>query len=186
MRLVIFILSLSLLQGCAGLLIAGAATGGALVYDHRDIKTIHQDEQISHQINLKIANDPAFNSSHIVVATLDHNVLLTGQTPVASLRVKAEKQAKTVPNIKRLSNEIVISGPTSLMTRTSDTVITTKVKSRLLTTRDLRSGNFKVVTENGDVYLMGKVTRDQADLAVDAARRVGGVQKVIKVFEYTG
>ena len=77
-----------------------------------------------------------------------------------------------------------IQGPTSSLTRTSDSWITAKVKSQMLANQDLKSGSIKVVTENGDVFLMGIVSRDQADIAVDIARQVSGVQKVVKIFQY--
>jgi osmotically-inducible protein OsmY len=93
--------------------------------------------------------------------------------------------AHSVADVKRIYNEITIQGPTSSLTRTSDAWITTKIKSQMLATDDLQSGTIKVLTENGAVYLMGVVTHDQADMSVDIARQVSGVQKVVKIFQYT-
>ena len=95
-----------------------------------------------------------------------------------------EKLAQTVPRIKRIYNEIIIRSPESAITEASDAWITTKVKTRMLSAKGFRSGKIKVITENGIVYLMGKITKQQADMAADITRRTSGVQKVVKVFSY--
>lgn len=179
----IFVLMICLLQGCVAL-VAGAA-GGVIVYDRRDIKTMKKDQKLRHDINTTIQRDKQFKNTHVVVAVFNRNVLLAGETPLASQRVTAEKVARSQPGVGRIYNEIAISSPTTLMTQSSDAWLTTKVKAELFGTRDLKSGSFKVVTENGVVYLMGVVTHEQADLAVGTARRISGVQRVVKVFQYT-
>lgn len=184
--LALIILSFSL-QGC--IFVAGAAAGAAgiaAVYDHRKLEAIVQDQQISNSVADTISKSPGVNAdnSHISVACFNQVVLLTGETTTPALRQQAEDIARNTPNVTKVYNEITIQGPTSSLTRTSDTWITTKIKSEMLATKDLQSGTIKVVTENGSVYLMGMVTREQADMSVDIARQVSGVQRVVKIFQY--
>lgn len=184
--IIIFALAFGL-QGC--IFVAGAAAGAAaiaVVYDHRTIEKTIDDTKIANKIVDKIHADPSLrDESHIEVTVFNHVVLLTGETPNTAWRDHAEELAKSLPNVSRVYNQISIQGPTSSLTRTSDSWITTKIKGQMLAADDLKSGSIKVVTENGGVYLMGIVSREQADSAVDIARQVSGVQKVVKVFQYT-
>jgi osmotically-inducible protein OsmY len=184
---ILIILSMTLsLQAC--IFVAGAAAGAAaiaVVRDHRTIEKILTDTDISNQIYNRMRNVPALiNESHIEIAVFNHVVLLTGETPSPSLRVQAESIAQSTKGVARVYNQITIEGPTSSLTRTSDAWITTKIKTQMLATEDLNSSSIKVVTENGVVFLMGAVKRDQAEIAVDIARRISGVQKVVKIFQY--
>lgn len=174
------------LQGC--IFVAGAAAGAAaiaVVYDHRTISNVLQDTHIGNKIADKIKATPQLRyDSHINVNVFNRVVLLTGETPNPAWRQQAEELANSVPDVAKVYNQITIQGPTSSLTRTSDSWITTKIKSKMLAMEDLKSGSIKVVTENGVVYLMGMVSREQADTTVDIARQVSGVQKVVKVFQY--
>ncbi len=173
------------LHGCFVAGVAAGAAAIAVVYDHRTIEHTLQDNSLANNISDKINKVPALkNDSHIEVTVFNDVVLLTGETTSAANRDKAGDIAKSVSGNARLYNQITIQGPTSSLTRTSDSWITTKIKSQMLANEDLKSGTIKVVTENGTVYLMGKVKRDQADIAVDIARQVSGVQRVIKIFQY--
>lgn len=183
-RAISLILLCNILAGCVGAFIAGAAAGGLIVYDRRSIAMTATDTRIRHNVIKALKEDGSFANSHIVVSSFHQMVLLAGQTPLASLRAQAERVTNSVPDIKKIYNEIEISSPSSNMTRSSDTWVTTKVKSKMLATKGLHSGEIKVVTENGVVFLMGIVTKEQSDLAVDVARRVSGVQKIVKVFRY--
>lgn len=182
---VISALALSL-QGC--IFVAGAAAGAAavaVVYDHRTISNSLQDTQIANKIANKIrAHRSLREESHIEVTVFNGVVLLTGETPESNDRQKAEDIARSVSGVDKIYNQITIEGPTSSLTRTSDSWITTKIKSQMLATEDLKSSSIKVLTENGVVYLMGNVTQEQAETSVDIARQVSGVQKVVRVFQY--
>jgi osmotically-inducible protein OsmY len=183
----ILILGLSL-QGC--IFVAGAAAGAAaiaVVYDHRKLEAVLLDQHIVNEIVQKIKVSPDLNgdNTHISVSCFNKIVLLTGQTTTPALREQAEDIARNTQDVTRVYNELSVKGPTSSLTRTSDAWITAKIKTQMLATTDLKSGTIKVVTENGTVYLMGMVTHAQADMAVDIARQVAGVQKVIKIFQYT-
>lgn len=174
------------LQSC--IFVAGACAGGAaiaVVYDHRNINTALDDMHIANKVLEKIRFNPyLYQDSHIEVSVFNHVVLLTGETPDQSWRQEAGDLAKSVPNVVRVYNQISIQSPTSALTRTSDTWITAKIKAQMLTTENLKTSSIKVVSENGITYLMGRVSHEQAELAVDIARRASGVQKVIKVFQY--
>lgn len=184
--LIIIPLALSL-QSC--FFVAGAAAGAAaiaVVYDHRKIEKIMQDQTVEEDVQTKFkADEELREGNHIDVTAFNQVVLLTGQTITPALRQRAEDLAKSVPNVTKVYNEITIKGPTSTLTRASDSWITAKIKTEMLAEKDLKSSTIKVITENGTVYLMGMVNREQADMAVEIARRVSGVQKVVKVFQYT-
>jgi osmotically-inducible protein OsmY len=100
--------------------------------------------------------------------------------------MKAAVQAEVagIAGVKSVANELQIAGPSSFTSRSNDTLITTKVKASLIDMRDISANSFKVVTENGVVYLMGRVTQREGNIGSDVARGVGGVQKVVKLFEY--
>ena len=126
-----------------------------------------------------------FKGSHIVVVSLNGVVLLAGQVATEALREQASTVAQSLRRVRKVHNELTIGGPTSLVARTNDSWLTTKVKTRLVASENTQGLRTKVLTENGVVYLMGIVSRAQADAAVQVASQVYGVQKIVKVFEYT-
>ncbi|OGT61846.1 MAG: hypothetical protein A3F14_03165 [Gammaproteobacteria bacterium RIFCSPHIGHO2_12_FULL_43_28] len=180
------ILLCSTLQGC--FFVAGAAVGAvavAVVYDHRKITGSIEDTQIANKIIDKLRTDyTMWKESHLEVTVYNRVVLLTGETPKPEWRQIAEEQAREIEGADKVYNQITIQNPTSTLTRSSDVWITTKVKTQMLASDSLKSGNIKVKTENGSVYLMGAVTREQADIAVDITRKVDGVYRVVKIFQY--
>lgn len=171
-KTLIFLLLSALLTGCAVGVVAGAAS------------MAERDARIFHVIHSTIIPDPRFRDSRIVVSSFNEVVLLAGQTPTASLRMVVEKVAQQTSNVRRVYNEITIDYPISLAQQSKDTWITSQVRSKMLAQKGLDSGTLRVVTENGIVYLMGISTPEQANLAVDVARHVKGVRKVVKVFQY--
>lgn len=175
------------LQGC--IFVAGAAAGAAavaVVYDHRKFELVVQDQKINHAVVTKINEIPELSeNSHISVSTFNQVVLLTGEAATPELRQQIEATAHAVADVKQIYNEIVVKRPTSSLTRASDSWISAKIKTQMLATKGLQSGTIKVVTEDGTVFLMGLVNRDQADMAVEIARKVSGVQKVVKIFQFT-
>ena len=122
---------------------------------------------------------------HINVTSYNRNVLLTGEAPDAGTKAQIEKIVREIPNVRGVVNEIQIAGVSSYSARGNDSYLTSKVKARFID----NGGNFsatqvKVVTEGSVVYLLGLVTRKEAEAAVEIARTTGGVQKVVRVFEY--
>lgn len=172
----------SVLASCVVAVVAGAAAG--MVYDRRSVTAMEADARLFHVIHTNIVTDPQFRDSRILVTSFNRVVLLVGQTPTASLRVVAEKIARSAPGVTRVYDEITVANPIPLTHRTKDSWITGQVRSNMLTKKGLESGSIRIVTENGVVYLMGIATDEQASLAVDVARRVNGVRKVVKIFQY--
>lgn len=156
--------------------------------DPRSLSTINDDQSLRHQLKIKFAADPDFQKSHVTAASYNHNVLLIGETPISSVRVKAEKIARDFSKVRRIYNEIRIinESNTAHVTQTSrDAWITTKVKTLLIANLGLAASGVKVITEHGSVYLLGKLSHEQAALAISVARQVSHVQRVVKLFEYT-
>lgn len=184
-RIVVTLVLASLLQGCVGAFLAGAAVGGVVAYEGRNAHSKKNDLRLSQLAHKKLnADKELMLHSRVVISAYDGIVLLAGQAPTAELKSQAQDIVETVPGVRRVYNEITISGPISSLTQSSDTWITTKVKSMLLATQGLDSSQIKVVTENGTVYLLGKVSRGQSRIAADVARKVSGVQRVVTLFEY--
>jgi len=183
---VVFILTImTSLSACVAAVVAGVAAGGLVVNDSRSFKQMSTDATIRRQMELQLASRPAFKNSHISISSFNQMVLLVGQTPKASLRVTVEKLLLKDPKVKRVYNEITISPPLPMAVQSKDLWISSNVKAMMLARKGLKSGSFNVLTEDGIVYLMGRVKHDQANLAVDVARRVDGVKKVVKIFQYT-
>lgn len=174
------------LYGCVpAAIVAGATVGGAIIYDKRSFATMRSDQHATHVAQYWINNDKQLKDhSHISVTVFNHVALLAGQAQTPELRERAYRIMQKVKGVKRIYNAITIAGSTSELQRASDTWITSKVRTVLLGTSGLKSNDLKIVTENGVVYLMGSVSKQQADIATKAARHVKGVTKVVKIFEY--
>ena len=135
-------------------------------------------------MNIAKADPDLDNNSHIVVTSFNGVVLLAGQTPRADLKAKAEQAAAAVQRVKTVHNELQILPPSSLLARQNDTWLTTKIKTQMLTDPYIPGSRIKVVTENGIVYLLGLLTKQEAAQATNLVQGVSGVQKVVKLFEY--
>lgn len=183
LRLLIAGLVSLVLTGCVAAVVAGAAAG-LIVYDRRSVTTLEADARIFHVVHTALVRDQRLRNSRILVTSFNRVVLLVGQTPAASLKVLAEKIAQNTPGVVRVYNEISVNYPIALSQRTTDSWITSQVRSQMLTAKGLESGSIRVITESSVVYLMGIATHEQANLAVANARQVNGVSKVVKVFQY--
>ncbi len=174
-------------QGCAPAVVGGVlATTVIVAKDPRTTGMVIDDKGIQFRAADLLHKDESLSGqAHINVTSYNGVVLLTGETPTAEMRTHAEQLVGGIENVRRVHNEITVAAPSSGLTRSSDTLITTKVKTRMLTEKNFDSGRVKVVTENGTVYLMGLMTRDEAAVATEIARGTGGVQRVVKLFEYT-
>lgn len=175
--------------GCAALVIGGAAAvGGAAVYSRRDAGTFFNDESIEWKTRMAVREEQEVNNQiHLNIISYNGIVLMVGQAPTEELRARTEEIVSGAAEVRLIHNEMTIAAPSAFMSRSSDTVITTKVKTKILgiITENNNDGlRTKVVTDNGIVYLMGLLTRAEADAVTNAARQVGGVQKVVKLFEY--
>jgi len=182
------ILTANLLGGCAAVVVGGAAVGASAIHERRSVGTMIDDEGIEWKVRSALNGDKTLSSqSHLSVISVNGVVLLVGQTPTEALRQQATILAKGVDNVRLVHNELAIAAPNSYMTRSSDSYVTSKVKTSLFKVKghdDFDPTRVKVVTENGTVYLMGILYRSEAEDAAREASRVGGVQKVVKLFEY--
>ncbi len=182
----VLISMLFLLQGCVAVAAGGAVAGASAAVDRRTTGTLVEDESIELKAVRAMLADQDLNAqAHLNVTSYNTIVLLTGETPTDELRRRAEQIVRGIDKVSTVHNEIIVAAPSSMITRSSDTVITSKVKTKLLADKNIEGVNIKVVTENGVVYLMGLVSRAEAELTTEVARQTGGVQKVVKIFQYT-
>lgn len=171
------------LSGCA--VVAAGGAGAAVASDRRTTGTMVDDQAIELRVSNAIFRDDELKrQAHINVTAFNGVVLLTGETPTEPQRDRAVEAARHVDGVRRVHNEIFISPPTSVSSRAQDTWITTKVKSKLLANKQVKGTHVKVVTEYRVVYLMGLLTRAEADAAAEAARYVEKVERVVTLFEY--
>jgi osmotically-inducible protein OsmY len=175
-----------LMHGCAAAVVGGAATTAVVAADPRTAGTIFDDEMIEFKVIEAFYDKPELSQqSHLNVTSYNGQVLLTGEATGEPIRQRIEDLARTVPKVQGVHNEMTIAAPSSVLTRSSDSWITAKVTSRLAAAEEVRSVDIKVVTENGTVYLMGLVSREEASRATEVVRQTSGVQRVVKLFEYT-
>ena len=176
-----------LLSGCAPVVVGGAATTATVAHDRRTTGSVVEDQAIELRIKNRFNEDAQIDQqTHINVTSYDGIVLLSGEAPSEALRTRAGQIAREAEKVRRVHNEIQLAAPSSMMTRSSDSWITTKVKSSLFGVKieGFDPTSVKVVTENGTVFLMGLVSQAEAAAATDQARQVSGVQRIVKLFEY--
>ena len=172
-----------LLQGCVELALVGAGVAMATVEDRRSTSSQLEDRGIE----LRVANridDKLGERVHVNATSYNRYVLLTGEVPDEALKAEVEALARSVPNVLGVTNDLQIAGQSSTTSRSNDTLITSKVKTRLLDANKTNPFQIKVVTEAAVVYLLGIVTEQEAADTVEIARTTSGVRKVVKVFEY--
>ena len=171
------------LQGCV-LAVAGAAGGGALMAtDRRTLGTQTEDREIQVKAYSQIANELG-NETHVDVTVFNRRALLTGEVPTAAAKQRAEEITRGVGNVEAIVNELTIGPKTDFSDRANDSYLVTRVKTMLVAEKGISANDFKVVGENGSIYLMGLVTQQEGDLGAAVAANVPGVQRVVKVFQY--
>jgi osmotically-inducible protein OsmY len=173
-----------LLAGCAPLLVGGAVVGGALVATDRRTSGIQlEDEGIQIRAGRRIPEN-IYHRSRINLDSYNRQLLITGQVPTQEDKQELEKIFSQVENVRSIVNELEVGFMSSLSRRSSDTLVTGRVKASLIDAKDLSANAFKVTTENGVTYLMGRVTQREAERATEITRAVPGVQRVVRVFEF--
>jgi osmotically-inducible protein OsmY len=174
-----------LVQACAPVIVAGGATAAAVASDRRTAGAFVDDGAIEVKARKALNSDPEIGDDvHINITSLNGIVLLTGETTTGALRDRALALIRDIPGIRRIVNDVVIAEPTAFASRTHDSWITGKVKTKLLGAENLPARHVKVVTENSVVYLMGLVTRQEGELAAKTTQEVAGVARIVKLFEY--
>jgi len=173
----------SLLSACAPLLLGGAVVGGSLMaVDRRTSGTQVEDQGIELKAMTRV-RETIGDRGHVSATSYNRMLLLTGEVPSDADKAAVEQNVARVDNVRSIVNELGVIGNASLTSRSSDAILTSKVKASYLDAKDLQAQAVKVVTERGVVYLMGRVTEREATRAAEIARGVGGVQKVVRVFE---
>ena len=173
-----------LLQGCFGLAAAGVATTALIASDRRTTGTYIEDENIELK-SLGALKDANGRGGHINAWSYNLRVLLTGEAPTEDIRKQAEDAVRKIASVREVTNEIQVAGATSMASRGNDALITSNVKARMLNNPKFQVNHVKVLTEAGTVYLMGILSQEEADAAVEVARTTQGVSRVVKVFDYT-
>lgn len=169
--------------GCAPLLIGGAMVGGVTVAtDRRTSGTQLEDETIEVKAGARI-REQLGDKVHINVNSYNRVALITGEARNEADQAEVERLVAGVENVSKVLNEVAVTMHSSLSTRSADVVLKGRVKAQLIDARDLQSNAFYVVTERGEVFLMGRVTEREANRATEIARQVSGVKKVVRAFE---
>lgn len=180
MRLTFTLLAISFMLGGCSLLMPANAN-----YGKRSFDTVWHD-QMTEARGMEVLREasPALEHAHLGITSFNGLVLLTGQVPSQAAKELAGKKVAALQHVRKVYNELEIAGPTSMIARSNDAWLTTKVKTDLLASRKVSGNRIEVVTENGVVYLMGIVSHQAAKAAVDVARHVYGVQKIVTAFQY--
>lgn len=175
--------TLPVLQGCFPMVAGGAVGAAAMISDRRTSGAYVEDEAIEWKTRAQLRE--RFGSGiNVSVTSYNRNVLLTGQVPEEAFRSTVGQIAAGIDNVQGVVNEVEVAGLSSLASRSNDALITSRVKARFVDDQSFWANHVKVVTEAGSVFLMGLVTRSEADAATELARTTSGVQKVVRVFEY--
>lgn len=171
------------LTGCFPLLVGGAVTGGVLVAaDRRTSGTVIEDNAIQLKSSNRI-DDNLGDRVHVNSNSYNRQLLLTGEVPTLQDKQLVEKVVSGIENLRGVVNELSVMGNSTLTQRSSDTLVTSRVKANLVDAKDLYANAFKVVTERGTVYLMGRVTQREANRATEVVSGTSGVQRLVRMLE---
>ena len=182
----LFLISVAspVLQGCVPLVVgAGVGAGVMVADDRRSSASMLEDQTIEIKASTRI-RERFEDQVRVGVTSFNRFVLLVGQVPSEDIKREIEAMVIEVPNVRNVQNELTVSGITSVVARSNDGLLTSRIKGRLVQSKDVSANHIKVVTESGTAYLMGLVTRSEAEAASQVAATTGGVQRVVKVFEY--
>ena len=170
------------LNACAPLMVAGMAGSALVATDRRTSGTQLEDETIEFRGSARV-RDMFGEKVHVNITSFNRQVLLTGEVPTERDRQTIVGMVEKLENVKSVVNELAVMPVTSVSSRSSDLVVTGKIKASLVDSRDLFANAFKVVTERSTVYVMGRVTQREADSATNVIRNVSGVNKMVRLFE---
>lgn len=174
---------LASLSGCVEMMVGSAVMGAVATADRRTLGAQTEDKAITVKAEFQVPK-VAGQDAHVNIASFNRKVLLTGEVRDEAAKAAVEAEVRKIAGVESVINELEIAGPASYTSRSSDALITTKVKASLVDMKTVSAVSFKVVTERGNCYLMGIVTQREGNIAADVARGVSGVQRVVKIFEY--
>jgi len=169
------------LSGCLSI----ASTGAELAYNRNEISQSMANNNITYQAYQRVQKDPVLkDNANITMGSFNNVLLLTGQVKDWKTKQRAENLVKNVPGVKQVYNDLSIAPLSSGAQQTQDAWITTKIKTKIIATNGVTPGNFKVVTEDGVVYIMGAAPKDQVKKVLKLASHTDGVKKVVKMVYY--
>lgn len=175
-----------LIQGCAGLIIGAGVGAASVAHDRRTIGTQVDDTTTASRISNALSNDLALQEqTSISIQVFNGTALLVGQAPTQELIQQAQTLASSVKNIKKLHNQIRLGSPIPASIVANDAWLASKVKTKLIADKRIDGLHIEIEVENGEVFLMGLVSQQESNVAVDITRNIVGVKQVIKAFEYT-
>lgn len=178
------LIAAAFLQGCTAAAVVAVAGGAAIASDNRSVGKQVDDQKIEFNAHAALSKHKGIaDNTNLQVVSMNGKALVVGQAPNTFLRDEAIKIINQVEEVKFVYDQIRVSNKTSISTRTNDVWLTSKVKTALFRSEKLDAMNVKVVTENGEVFLLGLVYENEAKAAVEIARHVGGVNRVFKMFE---
>lgn len=183
--LLLLALAAGSLQGCFPVVAAGVGTGILMAQDRRTSGAYVEDEAIENKAIDQLGKRYK-EGVHVNVTSFNRSVLISGEVPSEAVKAEIGKLVGGIENVRNVTNELAVSGVSSLTSRSSDSLVTSNVKIRFMQDKRLNAEHVKVVTENGTVYLMGIVTRAEADMATEIASTTGGAMRVMRLFEYLG
>ena len=171
------------LSGCVSMAVGGVAAVAGASMDRRTLGAQADDKAISVKADMRLPKVTG-PDVHINGNSFNRQVLLTGEVKDEAMKALVEREVRAINGVVAVANELTVAGPATYTSRANDSLITTKVKASLVDMKTISATSFKVVTERGVVYMMGRVTQREAQVASDVARGVAGVAKVVKIFEY--
>ena len=184
LTMVALLLATLVLGGCAAVVVGGAAAAGGLVAtDRRSMGTQVADQSIELRASSRVNDALGARRSHISITSYFRKVLITGEVPTAQDKQLVEDAVKGTSDVVSVINELAVMPDTSIAQRSEDTVLTGRVKAKLVDANGVPSNSIKVLTERGTVYLMGRLTQREEALATEVARTVPGVQRVVRIID---
>jgi osmotically-inducible protein OsmY len=171
------------LQGCVAVVAGGMVAGAMATTDRRTLGAQTEDKAIAVKAETQVPRIVG-DAGHVNINSYNRKVLLSGEVRDEAMKQAVEKEVRSITNVDNVMNELEVAGPSSYTSRSSDTLITSKVKLSLADKKTVSANSFKVVTERGNVYLMGLVTQREGNIAAQVAQGVSGVMRVTKMFEY--
>ena len=163
------------------------ASGIWLNHDRRTAGTVIDDQAICIKANLALAKDKTlWKTSHISTLSYNNTLLLVGQTSSIEAKQRIAAIINPIPEVEHIYNQLTIAKPISIKQRARDSFITAQVKAKIMSNRDIGINRIKVITEDNVVYLMGKLTLDEENIATELTRNIKGVSEVVKIFERFG
>jgi osmotically-inducible protein OsmY len=180
---VLAIFGLNFLAACAPLIVGGAVLGGTLVATDRRTSGAQLEDEGIELRSINRIRDAVQDRAHVNVNSYNRQVLLTGEVPTEADKQRVQEIVSRVENVRSIVNELGVLGNTTLAARSSDALITGRVKASFVDAKDLYANAFEITTERGTIYLMGRVTQREANRATEIASTTPGVQRVVRVLE---